>query len=144
MDRKTLLKDIGYKLRQIREPLKYSQREMAGYMDAYTSSYSRHEKGETFPSIPSLYMLAANLDISLDWLICGKGTILYKEKEQAIERSNEVQAKTAETAEIKTASSALQEDINELLDYMERIPQIRYEVLVLFFKLKKAHQKGDI
>ncbi len=124
MDKKTLMRHISQKLRTIREPLRYSQREMADRLGIYRASYSRHESGETMPMVTTLYKLGDIFNISLDWLIQDKGPMYYKEK-------------TEPNGEI---SKELRKDVNELLEHMDKISLLRYEVLVLFYKFKEEHK----
>ncbi len=130
MDRKTLLVDVGDKLRKARKPLKYSENEMADRLDAYRTSYHRYERGETSPQLTALYELARTFDISLDWLIADKGPMYYKEKQ--------VKEKPGPAAD---TPQAVREDINELLEHMEQIPLLRYEVLVMFHKFKEDRKE---
>ena len=81
MDRKSLLRGIAGRLRQIREPLGYTHREMGELINVDRSSYTRYESGETFARMMSLYRLGTQLDISMDWLIINKGPMYYKAKE---------------------------------------------------------------
>ena len=140
MDRKTLQKEIGRKLEDIREPLKYTHLEMAERIGANKSTYTRYETGERSPRITTLYSLGKTFDVSLDWLVCGKGPMYYREKE--IEKRVEEEAKARE-ARPETAPGKereLRQDVEELLGYMEQIPLLRYEVLVLFHKFKEERK----
>ena len=130
MDRKTLLADVGDKLRKARKPLKYSENEMADRLDAYRTSYYRYERGETSPQLRVLYALAKAFDISLDWLIADKGPMYYKEKQ--------VKEKPESATD---ASQTTHEDIKELIEHMEQIPLLRYEVLVMFHKFKEDRKE---
>jgi DNA-binding XRE family transcriptional regulator len=46
MNRKDLLKDIGYKLRKVRNTLNHSRPQMAARIGVVNSSYVRNENGE--------------------------------------------------------------------------------------------------
>lgn len=122
MDRKSLLREIGERLRKLREPFNFSQNQMADYLGAYRSSYSRYESGRFSPQLISLYRLAMANDVSLDWLIANRGPMLYSEKE-------------------KPGVGPLGEDVDELLEHMKHIPLLRHEVLVLFYKFKEDHKE---
>ena len=127
MNKKTLLSNMRRKLPMIRENLKYSQREMAGRLGIYNASYSRHENGETMPMVTTLYKLGNTFNISLDWLIQNKGPMYYSEKE--------------ETGTNGAISKELRQDVNELLEHMEKIPLLRYETLAYFHKFKEEHKE---
>lgn len=136
MDKKTLMKDIGSKLRKIREPLGYNHREMGERIRAERSSYTRYENGQTFPQTITLYELGNKFDISLDWLILNKGPMYYKEKE-AIKEVKE------EKEEVPPAppEKVLPDDVKELLDLIEQVPVLRYKVLLHFHDLKEEHKE---
>ncbi len=129
MDKKSLMKDIGYKLRKIRESQKYRTGEMAAAMNTWQSTYSRHEKGETPLNILSLYQMAKRFNISLDWLILNEGPMYRNKKE------------TQQTPETKPHSlEILGEDAEELLEHMANIKLLRYEIFVYFQKFKNTHK----
>ena len=132
MDKKTLMKDIGYKLRKIRESSRYRPHEMADFLGTWQSTYSRYEKGETPLNLLTLHKLANRFNISLDWLILSKGPMYYNEKELNQEpEPNQTEQKLLET---------LGEDVKELLEYMAQIKLLRYEILVYFQKFKEKHK----
>ncbi len=132
MDKKTLMKDIGYKLRKIRESSRYRPHEMADFLGTWQSTYSRYEKGETPLNIITLYKLANRFNISLDWLIRGKGPMYYNEKE--VGQKSEPDHTEQQLLQI------LGEDVKELLEHMVQIKLLRYEILVYFQKFKEKHK----
>jgi len=125
MDKKSLLREIGNKLRKFREPLRYRSSEMADSIGAERTGYSKYEQGKTPPKLIVLYKLAEKFDVSLDWLIRGKGPMYYKQKE-----TKEPGARPAQT-----------DEINELLDHMEKIPLLRHEILAFFLKFKDKNKE---
>jgi transcriptional regulator with XRE-family HTH domain len=124
MDKNSLLKEIGYKLKKLREQLRYRSSEMADGLGAERTGYSKYEQGKTPPKLIVLYRLAEKFDVSLDWLIRGKGPMYYKQKE-----TKEPDARPAHT-----------DEINELLDHMEKIPLLHHEVLAFFLKFKEKNK----
>jgi len=150
MNRKDLLKDIGYKLRKVRNNLNHSRPQMAARIGVVNSSYVRNENGQTCPDIISLRTLGKALDISLDWFICDKGPMYYKEKEEKPEKKpkekigeiqEEMKEVRAPAAEKEPGNETWPKEIRELLDHMERIPLLRYELLAYFYKFKEEHNK---
>lgn len=138
MDKKNLLIDIGYKLRKVREALKLRNSELADHIRFNRSSFNRYESGKTPPGIITLFSLGKKFNISLDWLICNKGEMFYKEKV--------VSESKKETLEIPAPSpqlilDSLSGDIRELLEHMERIPLLRYEILTYFLKFKDQNKE---
>jgi len=134
MDRKTLLKDFAYKLRKVRESLKYTQRKMADYFGTEKTNYTRYENGKIFPGFIGLSYFANSSGISLDWLVCGKGPRYYKENLEK-EKDDKEEAQPVPAVEIPEG------EIKELLEYMERIPFLRHEILVFFYKFKEGHKE---
>ena len=106
---------------------------MGELLGAQRSSYTRYEKGETFPMEVALYRLGEKFDISLDWLILDRGPKYYKEKEAIKEEKKE----TEPPANVKT----LPDDVLELVEVMEQVPILRYKVLLYFHELKKEHKE---
>ncbi len=137
MNRKDLLKTIGYKLSKIREGLRYSGPTMASYFGTKRSTYLRNEKGETCPDIWTMRLLGDKFNVSLDWLICDKGPMYYRDKEQK-------QADAVSEAEKPAAAAELQEsapeDVRELLEHIKRIPLLRHEIMVSFYKFKEEYK----
>ena len=125
MDRNSLLREIGYKLRKFREPLRYRSSEMADSIGAERTGYSKYEQGKASPQLIVLYRLAEKFDVSLDWLIRGKGPVYYKKKQAKEPGAPPVQAN----------------EINELLDHMEKIPLLRHEILAFFLKFKDKNKE---
>ncbi|HLP46979.1 MAG TPA: helix-turn-helix domain-containing protein [Candidatus Kapabacteria bacterium] len=135
MDRKKLIREMGEKLRRIRDSLNLRNFEMADRLGIYRTSYYRNELGVTAPQLTALYQLGKLYDISMDWLILDRGPLHYKEKEFPI---------TAESAKIEPVPPiAGDRDVKELLDYMERVPLFRHEVLVMFYKFKDQYKVKD-
>jgi transcriptional regulator with XRE-family HTH domain len=129
MDRKTLLRNIGVKLGDIRESLKLKNFEMADLLSTYRTSYLRYESGVTSPQMITLYRLGITYDISMDWLLLDRGPMHYKEKELSSE------SKTPSIPPI-----ALERDVKELLENMEKSPLLRHEILLMFYKFKEDHK----
>ncbi len=128
MDKRSVLREIGSKLRTFRETLKLKVSEMADGIGNERSGYIRYEQGKTPAKLMTLYKLAEKYDLSLDWLIRNKGPMYYKEKE------------IKEAKPMPTLDS-LPNDIKELLDHMEKVPLLRYEVLAFFLKFKDKNKE---
>jgi len=123
LERRKSVKAISGKFKYVREMLRISPNSMAARMGVSRSSYDKYEYGGAFPSTLGLKVLALDFNISLDWLIAGKGPMIYKEK-------------TGLTADMADVNS----DVKALLVDMERIPLLRYEVLTLYHKFILEHK----
>lgn len=134
MSRRELVKETGQRLSKVRKRLKYSQERMGAFFGIGRSSYTKYEYGKVFPGPAALESLANTYDISLDWLIAGKGPEYYKEKEQP----QPVEEKEAPAV---SSLAPLLPDIKELLEQMEHIPLLRYEVLAFFHRFKLENRE---
>lgn len=123
MDRRKIIKTISLRFKEVRDMLRISPDNIAARMGVTRSSYNKYEYGEAFPGPIGLSALANDFDISLDWLIAGKGPVLYKNK-----------------IGITTNMAEVNSDVKSLLAAMERIPLLRYEVLTLFHKFILEHK----
>lgn len=138
MNRKDILKDIGYRLKKVREALNNSGPQMAYEFGLMRSSYLRNESGKTCPGIITMRILGNKFDISLDWLICEKGPMFYREKEQ---KQQELSKAALEVKPAPETLDSLPGDIRELLEHMKRIPLLRYETLASFHKFKQEYKE---
>ncbi|MCX6583272.1 MAG: hypothetical protein NT166_24105 [Candidatus Aminicenantes bacterium] len=131
MDRKTLLRNIGQKLKDIRNSLKLEGFTMADRIGAYRTSYRHYEMGDTAPQLTCLYHLAHTDNISLDWLIVDRGPKFYKDKETIPEPPKETETLPA---------IAHEKDVKELLEHMDQDSLLRHEILLMFYKYKKDQE----
>lgn len=126
MDKKSLMKDIGYKLSKIRKTFKFNPMGMARRLGVERSSYARNEYGETPPKLMTLYNLAINFNISLNWLLLNEGPMHLKEKE---------------TKKEPEQSPEPPDDVKKMVEIMEKVPVLRYKVLLYFHDLKGEHKE---
>lgn len=110
--------DIAARLREVREHLRFSQKKMGGQFEMKENAYGKTETGYTAPSLKLLYMLATGFNVSLDWLVCGRGTMFYGDP-----------GKKAKTDE-------LNREIDEMLELIEKLPLARHLILGYFQKFK--------
>ena len=91
------------------------------------------------PGFSGLFSIAEKLGISLDWLVCGKGPVYYKEKKEKTDQEEEI-AVEEKAIHQKFLPGFSQDEINDFLELMSRIPLLRHEVLVFFYKFKEEHK----
>jgi transcriptional regulator with XRE-family HTH domain len=65
------LKEIGLRLRKIREEKRMSQTEIAQSMKMLPNQYNKVENGKVSPSLETLTKIAEALDVSLDVIVYG-------------------------------------------------------------------------
>lgn len=157
--RQTELQAIGARLKKVREGVGYNRKQMAARMGVTPSAYSKNEHGLHFPSIASLHRLSEKNDISMDWLLFEKGVMYYRENEkQKKELEKAVEALTKEVDRLKHELETERkgqkagvwekdfrmdsnDEVGELLGYMERVPMLYHEILLHFQKFKVEHKE---
>ena len=63
------MKELGKRLRRLRESVKLSQVKMAELLGVKQSSINRYEQGQSAPSLETLVRYADYFDVSLDYLL---------------------------------------------------------------------------
>lgn len=126
MDKKALRREITFRFKQMREALMCSQEKMAAHLGMVRGSYSKYENGYALPNLHTLNVLSTGFDVSLDWLISDKGPMFYTEKTMLVRKAD---------------LENVMDDVKELLESMERIPLLRYEVLSFFQKFKLDYKE---
>jgi transcriptional regulator with XRE-family HTH domain len=124
-----LKKEVGFRLKKIREKLSFSQDRMASFIETGRTNYSKYENGEVFPNYLALQKMCANQDVSLDWLICEKGSMFFKDKEDILQQ---VEAH---------AEKPIKDEYLELFSKMEQIPLLYYEVMAYYQRFKLEHKE---
>lgn len=143
MTRNELVKLISKRLMRIREYFKYSRAQMAGAMGSSESSYYKNEIAKTSPDIVNYYSIAQTFNVSLDWLIVGRGEMFYQEPEPMQKQGPVPKPPIEESPREEPAlmGEGLRQDVKELLDHMEHIPMLRYEVLSMFQHFKTNNKE---
>ena len=80
-------KEIGRRLRYIREVKNLSQAEMGNSLGIQYQHVSKYERGESVPTWENLTKLLELYNVNLNWLLTGRGSIFltplgYEEKEE--------------------------------------------------------------
>lgn len=64
-------KDLGKRLKQLREDKRISQTELASSMDMLPNQYGKVENGKVLPSLKTLVKAAEALEVSIDEIVYG-------------------------------------------------------------------------
>ncbi len=119
-----LRKEIGLRIKQLREKFGFSQQKMAALFNVTRQSYWAYESGEVFPSYTGLKMLADYLAVSLDWLVCGKGPMLTKDHAAGVQES---------------LLNVSEPDLQELFNQATQVPLLRFKLLSVYHEFKLDH-----
>lgn len=135
--KKELRKTIGLRLKEIRKALSFTQEVMARTLGTGRPNYTRIEIGDTFLNHIILYKLAMEFSISMDWLICGRGSMfIHRREEIDMEKKWDMQPWGQDQSE-----KPKNPEIAELLEYMEQIPFLYHDVMEFFYKFKFRHKE---
>lgn len=118
--KRQFLENIGKRLRMARVHLKYTRNAMAQRLGLHRTSYYKNEYGETTPSLFTLYQLQKEYNISMDWLLFGRGSMIIKNQPA-------------------TTAPQIPPDIAELFDAMNNDALLKHEIMAFF--LKKTEKK---
>jgi transcriptional regulator with XRE-family HTH domain len=159
-----ILKPVGARLKKLRKHLNFDMKQMASRLGIVTNTYYKNENGLNLPSLIILKRLVDDFDLSMDWLLFGRGPMFFKEKAQKEmelehamkelntqldrERKNheaEYKKKEEELKNQRQKASFIESrpDMKELLEYMEQ-DAIFYHKLMIYFQEYKIEKKKSI
>lgn len=121
-----LRKTIGAKLKHLRKALNLSQSQIADKLDMNRSTYAKNERGDTFPHLEVLYRAGLELGISLDWLVCDRGSMRFEE------------SGAGESGEEHPAQG---EEVKELLYLLKHVPLVEHAVMGFFQEFKIENRR---
>ncbi len=120
------MRDVGERLRELRERLNMSQAELGAQLGLKRSALGKHERGECFPTGRMLKILATKYNASIDYLLCNRGTLFYDK----------------DKAKLRQGAYTINEETEELLYLMTHVPLVRHSVMGFFQRFK--HRNQDI
>jgi transcriptional regulator with XRE-family HTH domain len=135
--KKELRKAIGLRLKKIRKTLSLTQEMMARIIGIGRPNYTRIEIGDTFLNHIILHKLATEFNVSVDWLICGRGSMFIQKMEDSdMEKKGDLESQCQDHWE-----NPKNPEIVELLEHMERIPFLYHDVMEFFYYFKIKHNE---
>jgi transcriptional regulator with XRE-family HTH domain len=142
-DEKNLYRTIASRVRRLRSSWNCSRNEMARRFGITPNAYGKNETGYSRPGMHTLYLLAKDYDISMDWFLFNKGPMNFAKRTETAksEKKAEVLKQEPQTKQPEKTITELAPEIQELLDHMEKLPELRYGVLAHFHHLKRELEK---
>jgi transcriptional regulator with XRE-family HTH domain len=67
------IKEISYRLKQLRKEKDFNQEQVAEFLEITRAAYGKIETGVNEANVRHLLKLSTFYDVSLDWIITGKG-----------------------------------------------------------------------
>jgi transcriptional regulator with XRE-family HTH domain/quercetin dioxygenase-like cupin family protein len=112
---------IGEKLRTVRQRRRISLRDLARRAEMSASMLSQIETGKTFPSVRSIYSIAAALDVPVDYFFPDPNSVIEGATDDEEQRNNSL-----------TASEMRQAKVGRAVDLgMDNPPRARPPVTVI-------------
>jgi len=139
MGQKELTREIKERLNQVRETFDLSSADLSRTLGCGRTTSFRYERGLAVPSVPSCRTLAQQLDISLDWLLMGRGEMTYNPPKPKLELPAG-REKTKNNQQPDLHKEGIVEEIRDLLEHMENDSAFRFEVLSMLHRRK---QRGN-
>jgi transcriptional regulator with XRE-family HTH domain len=118
------LAEIGERLKIVREALKLTLKAVQEKTAISTSYISDFERGKKFPSSKYMKELVVTFGVSADYIFSGKGEMFFKNEDDLKEIYD---------------FGKFNEDVQEMLFYMKKVPNALFAVLEFFtdYKVKK-------
>ncbi len=141
--KKTILKEMSLRFREIRKHLGCSRKELALGLNISIDAYYKNENGFNLPGFMTLYRLSEHYGISMDWLFFNKGSMDFKKNEARLkELENTVvllKGEAAKAEEEKAAVMLEKPEVKELLVCMKQEPVLYHKIMLYFQEYKKEH-----
>jgi len=117
--------EVGLRLKEIRMKLKISQVELGKVLGINGSAVAKYENGVCSLNTRMLNILATKYNVSMDYLVSGRGTLFYGDKE-----SNRIKNIIRED-----------KDLAELFSLVSSISLVRHAVLSYFQRFKLENRE---
>ncbi|MCP4214287.1 MAG: helix-turn-helix domain-containing protein [bacterium] len=124
---------VSKRLEILRPHLGLGINAMAARMKVTPWTYRAYMRGESIPSVDGVVLLAGTANVSLDWLLMGKGGMFYRDVEQETERALQAERNAIET---RNTSDFLLSELEEMKRLMQQVPLVRHMVLGYYQKVK--------
>jgi transcriptional regulator with XRE-family HTH domain len=124
---------ISKRFTRIRERLGKTHQQMADELYIVRTTYTRYESGKMIPNLYNLGLLSKKFNISMDWLLVGKGDMFRPE--------NSIQKPKNKEPQTPPAPKTPEEEM-EMLEMMKKVPILRHKIL-LFFQEQKLQLQED-
>ncbi|MCP4220381.1 MAG: helix-turn-helix domain-containing protein [bacterium] len=116
---------VSKRLEMLRNHLGLDTNTMAAKMKVAVSTYRTYKKGDYTPSPESLATLSNTTNVSLDWLLAGKGGMFFRDADRALEAEKQAVEKQKQT-------DTFERELEEMNQVMRRIPKVRYRMMAYY------------
>ena len=120
--------EVGSRLKEIRQRLKMTQAQWGEKLGISGSAVAKHENGITFPTGKMLNILSSQYNVSMDYLLCGRGTLFHENQDN----SNSNRLKNIVKGDI---------ELEELFSLVSSMSWVRHAVLSFFQRFKPENRE---
>ena len=121
-------KEVGLRLKELRQRLNMTQVQWGEKLGISGSAVAKHENGVTFPTVKMLNILSSQYNVSMDYLLCGRGTLFHENKD---------------TSDSNRLKNIIKGDIEleELFSQVSSKSWVRHAVLSFFQRFKLENRE---
>ena len=120
--------EVGLRLKELRRKLNMTQAQLGEKLEIKATTLAKHENGICFPTGKMLNILASQYNVSMDYLLCGRGTLFYEDKDNS--DSNRLKNLIGEDKELE-----------ELFSLVSKMSWVRHAVLSYFQRFKLENRE---
>ena len=75
--------EVGLRLKELRRKLNMTQAQLGEKLGIKATTLAKHENGICYPTGKMLNILSSQYNVSMDYLLCGRGTLFYEDKDNS-------------------------------------------------------------
>ena len=75
--------EVGLRLKELRQKLKMTQVQLGEKLGIKGTTLAKHENGICYPTGKMLNILSSQYNVSMDYLLCGRGTLFHEDKDNS-------------------------------------------------------------
>jgi transcriptional regulator with XRE-family HTH domain len=120
--------EVGLRLKELRRKLNMTQPQLGEKMGIKATTLAKHEKGICFPTGKMLNILASQYNVSMDYLVCGRGTLFYEDKDN----TDSIHPKNIMSGD---------KELEELISLVSSMSWVRHALLSYFQRFKLENRE---
>lgn len=132
---------IGRRIKKIRTELNMTQEEFGALFGIKRSGISKYEYDECFPTREMVIVLVDKYNISMDWLLCNRGTMYYEKYDTPLAHSGfDVDTETRDMLVLLTRSAMVRYAV---MGFFQRFRLENLELLQKELKASITKEKNN-
>ncbi len=121
---------VGSRLREARLKLKMTQKQLGKELGINASAVAKYENGICFLNTKMLNIIATKYNVSIDYLVSGRGTLFYEDKDNLdFNRIKNIIDEDKELEELFSMVSSMPLARHSVLSYFQRFKLENWEII---------------